>query len=240
MLVDRATLRDLALTLADLKATPGKRNGAFPPEKVDPLVDLAVGELYDEMVSAYGQEYFESEDASTSTVSGTAVYATPARFYKLLSLHLRWPDGLLEEVDRLDNIGDRHRLTNWRQWSQWDVKAYRLRGSSLELFPTPTSAAVLVYRYIPEFARATADTGTAGQYYDIPNGWERLIALRVALDLYTIQKIPFGNLQSLYQQERDRVREMASDRALAAPARIRDVRPEGFDDRFWWPRGRAP
>jgi len=214
------TIRDLAKLYADERSSGV--NAFIKDLQLNKLVNLALAELYDDLVNARGAEYYELEDTSIVTVSGTASYDLPSDYYRLLSLHLQWGTDELEEMHKLGSLNDRHLYTRI-SWQRWTRKAYHEHGKTLEFFPTPTGPATVVLRYVPAFQDLTTDAST----FDGVNGWERVVALRVAVEIRMIQKLPYGDLMSLYQQERDRIQALAADRVVGEPAKIRDVDPEG-------------
>jgi hypothetical protein len=220
--VTLASVRTLARLYADER--PGGASGVFINDtEANSLVNLAIGELYDLLVSARGHEHYETEDTSILTVAGTPNYQIS--YYQLLSVHLRWSATSLEEVKALNNIGDRHHFVNGNaSWAEGSTKAFRLKGDILEFFPTPTAATQVVLRKIVPFTDLTNDNQT----FDGVNGWDRLVALRVAIEMRTIAGQAHSFLASLYQQERERVEELAGQLAANHVAKIRDVDPDGL------------
>jgi hypothetical protein len=214
---------------------PGGTSTFITDTEANRLVNLALTELYDLLVEARGHEYYETVSTSTSTVAGTAAVSLPADFYQLLGVHLQWAANDLEEVRDLEHIQDRHGLVNLGSWSQYGPKAFRLRGTSLEFFPTPTSVVTVALRYVPAFGDLASDAAT----FDGVNGWEKLVALRAAIEMRVIGGRPYGDLERLYDRERDRVQGLASDRAAQSPKRIRDVQPESNWGTSWPYHGRA-
>jgi hypothetical protein len=232
--VTRAVLRNNARLYAD------QRGRKFVEEdEANRLINLALAELYDRLVAAQGHEYYEAELApptagAITTTSGTATYALPAGVYRILGFDLNWGADRLEPVPALASIADRARF-NGVGWGEFTPKAFRLRGAqpsgtpaTIELFPTPTSAVATVLRYVPAFADLTSESAT----FDGVNGWDRAVALRVALEMRAIAGLESTTIQGLYDRELQRIDELAADRAAAHAPTIRDVNPEGnlFDD----------
>lgn len=214
---------------------PGGASTFITDTEANRLVNLALTELYDLLVEARGQEYYETVSTSTSTVAGTATISLPSDFYQLLGVHLQWATNDLEPVQDLEHIQDRHWLVNLGTWSKYAPKAYRLRGASLEFFPTPTSVVTVALRYIPAFTDLAAD----GSTFDGVNGWEKLVALRAAIEMRVIAGRSYADLDRLYERERERIQGLAADRAAQHPKRIRDVQPENIGSTTWPYHGRA-
>jgi len=230
--VTRGEVRALARLYADER--PGGSEAFISDADCNTLINGALKEFYDLLVAARGHEFYETEDTSVTTANGTATYSLPADFYQLLSVDLRWAADRLEPVGALASVADRYRyVSSGVSWGESAPKAFRQRGALIELFPTPTSAVTVVLRYVPVCPELTADSGANGSF-DGVNGWERLIALRVACEMRTIAGQPASWLNGMYERERERVEELASQRAASHPATIRDVNPEGSSLDAWW------
>jgi hypothetical protein len=230
--VSLAKLRGLARLYADQR--PGGQNEFIPDAdlgvattgSVNDLINLALTELYDLLVAARGHEYYLSSSA-INIVAGTASYALPATFYQDKGVILEWNAKDHEPVDDYERVLARAGYANLGIWSPWSPKAYRLVAGNLEFVPTPTSAVTGRLRFIPALAPLTNDVDT----FDGVNGWEKLVALRVAMEMRAVEERPFGDLQTLYAIERERIEAMKAEREAAHPKRVIDVCPEGV--RAW-------
>jgi hypothetical protein len=231
--VTLSQLRSDALLYADER--PNSASTFITTTEATRLVNLALTELYDLLVAARGHEHYETVTEAVSTVAGVATVNQPTGFYQLLSLHLKWSATDIEPVSDLEHVADRHRLVNRGTWTAWGPKAFRIRGTVIEFFPTPTTATVLQIRYVPAFTDLAAD----GDTFDGVNGWEKLVALRAAIEMRAINRQPGGELERLYERERDRIEALAADRASSSPKRIRDAAPEARRGWGWPYHGRA-
>lgn len=232
-LVSLAKIRGLARLYADQR--PGGAD-AFVPDtdgsvasvgSVNDLVNLAIAEFYDLLIAARGQDYSRSS-AALAIVAGTSAYNLPADFYEALSVVLEWGARDHELVGDIDRVEDRPALNNFATWSPWATKGYRVLATTLEFLPTPTSAVTGRLLYVPTAPVLAAD----GDTIDCVNGWEKLPALRVAMELRTIEEMPYGDLERMFDRERERILEMASERQATRPKQVQDVTPEG---RNLWP-----
>ena len=201
------------------------------------LINLKLAELYDLLVSARGHEYYLSEDTvstlsddlGTSTKAGR--YTLPSDFYQLSSVTLEWGADDNELMAPVNSVSQRTSYTNWNQWHSWAPKGYRLRAGVIEIIPKPTSAVTARLQYIPAFQDLSGDSAT----FDGVNGWEKLVALGVAIEMRTIRKDPSGDLERRYQEQYSRVQDMAADRDAENASEVRDVQPEGFYRAVWPP-----
>lgn len=223
-------LRGLARLYADQR--PGGTS-AFVPDTgttdvgtLNDLVNLAGAELWDMLVAARGGGYYD-KTGSLSIVAGTGTYSLPADFYELRSVQLEWTGQDHEEVPELSDLSERAEFVNWGVWGSASLKAWRFLGTSttesIEFVPTPTSAVTARLYYLPRWTDLANDSDT----FNGVNGWEKLIALKVAMELRTIEEQPFADLVALYNPVEARVKQMAAERASSSPKRVRQVYPEG-------------
>ncbi len=232
-----ARLVTLLQLRSDAKLYANERSSAFMSDSEwNRLVNMALAELYDLLVKARGHEYYEVS-TELNTTAGSAIVALPQDFYELITLFARWnasPEGL-EELDSLDHLGDQVDFRVLNTWTQFSPKAWRIRGQLLELFPTPSAVTTLEIRYVPAFQDLTADAST----FDGVNGWEKLVTARAAMEALALQGLNAAGPSTIYQRERDRIEELAADRAAANPPTIRDVRGRGARGGWWsrlpWP-----
>lgn len=229
-------IRGLARLYADQR--PGGAT-AFVPDTggtdvgtLNDLVNLAGTEFWDLLVAAGGHErYLKDPPASISVLAGTAQYNLPADFYELKKIVLPWGTNDKEEVWPIDHLPGRLDMINYGTWAPYGPKGFRVLASKVELLPTPTSPITGELWYVPTWTELTADADS----FDGVNGWEKLVALRVAIELRVIDKLPYSDLAPLLAEQKQRIEEMASERQATYPRTVRDVNPEGT---FAWPFAR--
>jgi hypothetical protein len=191
------------------------------PDQALRLVNLACGEFYDLVVSARGHEHYIDE-ADIAIVAGTERYNLPPNFYEMYAVTIIWGPQDVEDVPAYAVIRDRVRYLNGLQWGRRNPKAFRLRGQDgIEFLPVPTADGTVRIQYLPAFADLTEGP------FDGINGWERMISLRVAIDMCAIAQRASGALDNLYATERQRVIDMVTERAAEHPSQIRETFPEG-------------
>lgn len=194
------------------------------------LVNTAIQDLYDLLLSLGGESLFSVETNGISTVAGASTVALPSDFYLLVSLHIRWASNRHEELHELTADGDRYRYADHSTWSEGSPKVFKLQTSQLELFPTPTDVRVLPMRYVPV---APVLAGLAGETKTV-NGWHKLCALQIAAEFRMIRGQPNNMLMQQFGQMRERLETIAAERAINEPARVRDVMPELTRSESWW------
>ncbi len=182
------------------------------------LINLKLSELYDKLVAARGHEYFGAVSMLAVNAATGAEYPLPADFFELSSLTLEWSSTDHEEVEAMNGQNGRAEYTAI-QWAQHAPKCFRVRGSIVELVPTPTSTVTARLRYVPAFRDLTEDSQT----FDGVNGWEKLVALGVAMEMRVIRKDPVSDLAGLYNEQDERITAMATERVVEHPKMVRDV-----------------
>lgn len=110
-------------------------------------------ELYDMLVSAYGNEYYVKAPYSFSLTS-SQFYDLPSDHYKLLGVDLLYsssPSGYVT-IPRFEFIErNKYAYPNTAgTWLGYSNLRYRLMGSQLELIPVPAAGQVVRIWYIPE------------------------------------------------------------------------------------------
>lgn len=230
-------LRSDARLFADQRVGTAAETAVFiNTTELTRLCNLKLSELYDKLVAARGNEYFGAVSA-LSIVSGTSEYPLPQDFYQLSSLTLEWAPDDHEELTPLSGQNGRARYVNQQTWGNKTPKTFRVRGLYLEFIPTPTTSVTARLRYVQMFRDLSNDTDT----FDGINGWEKLVALGVAIEMRTIRKDPVDDLESLYQEQLARIDALATDRLVEHAKEVRNVETfDGFPGgrrRYWYPRG---
>lgn len=241
--VNLQALVDLARLYSDQR--PGGANAFIPDTgsgSVVTLINLACQEFYDLLVSSGGHEYFV-KDATINIVAGTSIYALPTDFYQLQTVHIPWNAQDWEYIAAFEQA-ERMRLVNFTTWGRRTPKGYRIRGAqtvaadaeaSIEFLPTPSLATTVTARYVPVF---TLLSDLVNDFISTVNGWHKLIALKVAIEMRVISKLDSSDLAALYTVEHDRIQALADQRAQGATPQIVDVEayqqyPEWAADRRW-------
>lgn len=232
-------LRGLARLYADQR--PADETNAFvnavgttTTAGVNDLINLAVGEFYDLLIKASGGD-FNRTSADLAIVAGTSLYNLPATYYQGLAVELHWAAQDVEPVDQMATSRDRWKFLNLNSWGSWSPKAFRRVGAQVEILPVPTSAVTARLWFVPVFTDLTADADTVNGV----NGWEKLIALKVAMELREIEESPPGQLPRMFEAEKERIEGLIAD-LNPGPAQVVDVMPEmGMTASWPGPGGRV-
>lgn len=206
----RSTLRDRARQLADRVSSTSVTDA-----ELNSVIDVELSALHDILVTRF-EDYFDST-AATSVVSGTASYALPSTFYKLLYLDLT----LGSHVYTLKRFhrGERNRYQD--NVGVYGRYYYSLLGSNVKLIPTPTVAGTLTVGYAPQYTPLAADGTVVSSA--IPQGWEQLAVVGTALYMLKKDESDPSSLMAEQALLLDRINNAAEDRDTNEPSRVLDV-----------------
>lgn len=215
-------------TLLYADQRPGGANQHVNPTELKRLINTAAREYWDLLVGIRGREYFATS-TPLSIVGNTATYNLPATLFTLLSITLEWDARTHEPVRPIDGTQSRAQYTNLGVWTPGSSKCYELRGSQsgpmvIDFLPTPASAVTARVRYVPVMTDLVND----GDTIDTVNGWDKLVTMKAAIEMLSIKGSTkqTAALQVLYEQQLQRITELAGERDASEPGQVRDVDPE--------------
>lgn len=186
-------LWDRALDYADMTGS------SFPDvNRKFNLINAAVSALHYAIVNS-GSEYVVGTPATVNVVAGTATYALPTDFYKLLKVYRK--------------EGNR----------RYAVRSYT-REMAEGLLHVPSTSAVWEVHYIPHAVLLTADGNVIETQY--PPGWEDYCAMHIAVRL--LIKEESLEAAAALTQERDAllaqiIKAYGGPRDLAEPSVVADA-----------------
>jgi hypothetical protein len=188
------------------------------------FVNGSAAELYDLLVSAYGEDYFLSSHQFYLTGSVQS-YSLPNDVYKPKGVDLEISSGQWKGCkkfmfsERNQHSGMNGGRTNLR---------YRTMGSSLYFEPTPGATIQCKLWYVP---RMTSLTGSA-DVLDGVNGWEEYVIIDAARkgalkeETYELANALLIEKQMMTR----RIESMAANRDLGEPERVSDIFFGGWND----------
>lgn len=211
-------------TLAEIKTQVRQRADMVHSDFVSDseltgYINLSYFELYDLLITAYGENYFVAAPDTFNTVNGTAQYALPDDLYKLLGVDLRLSNGQFRTLKQF-NFGDRNRRPlNNLVGPYTEELRYRLNGSDLWLAPTPTSVQTIQVWYAPTLPPLTDDDDVLVSV----SGWEEYVIVDAAIKCLNKEESDVSVLMASKQALATRIREAAANRDEAEPSTVRDI-----------------
>lgn len=188
-LVTVADIIQRARILADMRSS----NFITDAEALQ-LFNEAFTDLYDMMVESY-QNWF-STTATQLLVPGTASYALPTDFYKMIAVEL--PNG-----------GGYDLLFPFQETDR----------NSIVSIATSIPPVTVRYRYIP----APTIYTNPSQTIDGVAGWDGMIATQLAILMLGAEESNTGWLESRLARQTERIQSAAQNRDITMPGRVTDV-----------------
>ena len=149
--------------------------------EVTDYINKSIGELYDILVGAYGEDYFVSSATFTSTGATSYVIASSpvsiSNFYKLKGIDIN--DGGQWMSLRSFMFNERNRRQPTASGSVYDNYRYRIAGDSIHFEqnnPPPTGTQFKVW-YIPLPTALSSGSDT----FNGQNSWDEYVALDVGI-----------------------------------------------------------
>ena len=179
-------------------------------------------ELYDLLVTTYGEDYYATT-ASTITTDGlTDLYSLPTDFYKLLGASLLVSSGTPAQYVTLKPFAfqERDTLGYPGVMLRGGGLRYRLKQDKLWLRPFPASGQTIQLWYVPRLTIPTAVTDTV----DGVNGWEEYIITDCAIKMLQKEESDCSLLMAQKAALVARINAAAANRDAGMPTHVVDVR----------------
>lgn len=208
-------MRTRALQLADMEYSD-----YIDTAELKDIVNEQCQALWDLLLASRGHEYYAEEKSFTTTAS-KSLYPLPGDFYQ--STIFTIDDG--NYVRNLETFEEQeiaqlkaYELATAQNF--YNIK-YRIRGSNVELRPTPqTTGWVVTVRYVPVMPRLVKNSDS----FDGINGWEKWAELGAAVEMLVKEESDPGPMKSEQARVEARIRALAPTRDAGRPARIVDTR----------------
>ena len=203
---------------------------AYPNSVILELLNQAGADLYDQLVAVRGADFYE-KTTTISVVANTASYNVPNDFYQVLSLEIPLNSSHTIQLRRMSRE-ERPLLESTGPYTAFSAGvpyAYMLHGANavngvgqtIELQPTPHSAANAVLYYVPAPERMANENST----WDGIAGWERYMVDWTCIKIGERERDPelVSMKRASLNEMKDRIKTLAIGRDALEPARVRDV-----------------
>ncbi len=199
-------------------------------------INQSLFELYDLLITAYGEEYFAAPALTFNTDGTTQFYdlpngtnysAAPA-FYKLMGIDLglnisATPNNgwvTLEKFNFIDRNAFYYPNTNSSQYGVFNMR-YRLFGNKVEFIPTPSSGQPMRLWYIPRMTMLLRDTDTTTSGV---SGWLEYVITDAAIKALIKEESDVSVLMVQKMALIKRIEAVAMNRDTGQPDTISDTR----------------
>jgi hypothetical protein len=192
-------------------------------------------ELYDLLVSAYGNDYYVATPV-TFTTDGTSdtyplpdgtLYSGAPAFYKLLGVDLKTQGGQTWQTLKPFNFSERNRYTpqGLNGLNRNTILKYRLSGNNLWFNHPPSAGLTIRVWEIPQPSTLSLDTDT----FDGISGWEEYVIIDAAIKALQKEESDVSVLLGQKQAMIVRIQAMAEQRDAGSPATVSDTMGIGLN-----------
>ena len=218
----RLELRDAVRQRADIV------NSQFITDaELNSYINQSYFELYDLLISKYGDNYYVAPVYTITTDGINDQYALPNNppsvpaFYKLLGVDL----GLSNTSDSFVTIRpfefidrNRYAVPNFQSFYGLTNLRYRINGDKIWFTPIPAANQRIRLWYIPRMTTLSAD----GDTVDGISGWTEYIICDAAMKCMQKEESDVSVLMAEKQMLIRRIEAMAESRDVGSPARVSD------------------
>lgn len=201
-----------------------ENSGFIKDSEFNSYINASMKELYDLMISAYGNDYFASVTPTViTTVAGQQFYDLPADFYKMLGVDLVLGANRIVKLKPFQfNERDKYQMDGY--WSAVvgnDGPRYKITANKIQFAPTSSGAYTIHLWYVPLPPELVNNTDQANTL----NGWEEYIILDVCIKAKN--KLDLDPSAFIIQKKeiKERIEKMKEDRDAGMSFRVSDVNP---------------
>lgn len=187
-------------------------SGAVTDDEINSYLNSSISELYDLLVSAYGNDYFFKE-FTIQTISGKKDYPLPADFYKLLGVDLLVSQNHTVRLKRRDfsdrisgNLGIHE-------------NSYRISGDNIIFSCEPSLSTSVIVSYIPISKILQLDQDE----FDGINGWEEFAIIDTAIKVLQKEESETAEFRLQKANIIQRISAMSENRDAGEPFVVSDT-----------------
>lgn len=212
-------VRLLALQLADRVGT----QFVTVPE-LNVYINQSYFELYDILVSAYGDEYYVASPYLLTTDGVTQQYTLPVDLYKVTGVDLSINPSTEAWVTlKHFNFIERNRYV-FPQLTSTYLGVFNLRyrvvGNTLFFIPTPSANQTVRLWYVPKMTSLLQDT----DMLDGISGWTEYVVVDVAMKILAKEESDTSVMTLRKQGLLDRIQSMSQNRDIGEPQTVSETR----------------
>lgn len=239
-------LRADSLLWAD--ARPGGTNEFVGTVALDRLINMKIAQWQDLLLASRPPDHPVSTTSIVATPgTATLTFASNLALYAIVTCEILWNGTTPADSTRIEPVRQISHADSYKYaaatWGDGSPKGFtRGEGGNSDVvtvYPTPRTAARFFFRYIPGFIDLVPSPGPGHQLVTW-NQWDKFISIGVGIEILAIQGRNSAHLQALYEEERQRLQALASERQVTSPKEVRDVYPEGLWHSGDWTRRLPP
>jgi hypothetical protein len=213
------------ITLSDLILQSRQRadkvgSGFILDSELTNYINASISELYDLLVSAYGNDYFISQYKFNT--NGTDIsYQLPSDFYKMIGidLYLNAARFITLKPYMWNERGMYQDGSNWAALIAIQGPRYHLEGDSIKFQPTPPGTFSMSLYYVPCCPKLFNKHDTL----DGIDGWEEFVIIDAAIKMLEKEESDTSVLERRKAAIVQRINLMAENRDEGFSFRVNDV-----------------
>lgn len=206
-----------------------ENSGFITDAEFNTYINSSWKELYDLLVSAYGNDYFANPNPfAISVQNNVKLYDLPSDFYKLIGVDLVLGTNRILKL-RPYQFNERDQYQTGAYWSSVIGNfgpRYRIVKNKIEFVPVADGAWTINLWYIPTANNLVLDTDVM----DGVNGWEEYVILDVCIK--ALNKQDLSPMAFVYQKKdmKERIEGMKENRDAGMSFRVSDVNSMDYLD----------
>lgn len=221
------------MTLLELQTAVRQRsdmvNSTFISDaELTSYINQSYFELYDILVTAYGNNYYAAIPYQFQTVYNVSFYDLPEDFYKMLGVDLQiTPSSPASWVTlKPFNFIERNRYSvpNFQSFYGVTNLRYRIQANQLWLNPVPSANQYIQLWYVPKMTSLSAPTDVVQGV----SGWTEYIICDAAIKCMQKEESDVSVLMNQKMMLLTRISAAAENRDAGSPATVADSR-QAFD-----------
>lgn len=220
------TVGNLAL---ECRQRCNKENSQFyTDQEMTSMISQSYKELYDKIVTAYGDDYYVATPYTYTTGQNQQLYPLPSDFYKLLlaevALNPQDPNSYV--TLKQFNFIQKNLFNYPNQYTMYGITnlRYRLNGNNLMIVPQTQGGQTIRIWYAPRPNQLILQTDTV----DGISGWEEYIVADVCIKMMAKEESDVSVFAGQKGEMNKRLDEMAKNRNLGEPQTVSDSKYRNF------------
>lgn len=220
-----AELRTAVRQRADMLNQSGDYTNAFVTDsELNSYINQSYFELYDLMVSSYGENYFVAAPFYITTDGSNQFFSLPSDFYKALGVDIQVSSPVsnnawwtLKEFTFAER--NKYAVPNTQLYFGITNLRYRIQGDQLWLNPLPQINQTIRLFYIPRMTTLVNDTDEVQGV----SGWTEYIIIDAAIKCLQKEESDVSVLMAQKQAMLQRIEAMAQNRDAGMPSTVADA-----------------
>ncbi len=220
------TVGNIAL---ECRQRANKENSQFyTDQEMISMVSQSYKELYDKIITAYGDDYYVATPYTYTTGQNQQLYPLPSDFYKLLlcevALNPQDPNSFV--TLKQFNLIQKNLFNYPNQYTMYGITnlRYRLNGNNLMLVPQTQGNQTIQIWYAPRPNQLISTTDLV----DGVSGWEEYIVSDVCIKMLAKEESDVSIFAAQKGELNRRLDEMAKNRNLGEPQTVSDSKYRNF------------